>query len=154
MIKFYVRAIAATETSYILMGGKDKEGKPTWDLPGGELQAGVDIKQLVQKLVLQNTGYHIVNLKFFEVACKVKPRARGQDPVTIIDFIFTSELDGRTAELAQKEVDLLRFEQFEWLDSGGKFHLNKVMSLLSRYHSKRAATHDKRLSVDVEPGTL
>ena len=151
MIKIYVRAITATKSEYILMGDKDKEGKQSWDLPGGELQAGVDVKKLLQKHVLQNTGYHITNLKFFEIVCKVKPRARGQDPVTIVDFIFTSELEDKPVEPAQKEVDLFRFEQFEWLESGGKFHMNKVMSLLSRYHGKQAITHDNRLSVDVEP---
>lgn|GEM_PF-4321613 len=151
MIKIYVRAIAATKKEYILMGDKDKEGKQTWDLPGGELQAGVDIKQLLQKLVLQNTGYSITNLKFFELACKIKPRARGQDPLTIIDFIFTSDLEDVPVEPAQKEVDLFRFEQFEWLESGGRYRMNKVMSLLSRYHGKRATTHDRRLNVDVEP---
>lgn len=152
VIKIYVRAIVPTENTYVLMGEPDKSGEIMWDLPGGALEAGQDVKQLLQKLVLKNTGYTITDLKFFEIACKVKPRARGQDPVTILDFIFISSVDTTvTPQEPAKEVELLPYAQFEWLDSGKRFNLNKVMNLLSRYHSKTAATHDKRLSVDIEP---
>ena len=153
MIKVYVRAIVPTENSYILMGDHDKEGKEIWDLPGGELQAGADVKQLLRKLVLHNTGYSIGNVRFFEITCKVKPRARGQDPVTILDFIFTSELEDSIRQPAAKEIDLLRFEKFEWLESGGRFRENKVMGLLGRYHRKHLADEEARMQVDMEPTT-
>jgi ADP-ribose pyrophosphatase YjhB (NUDIX family) len=152
VIKIYVRAIVPTENTYVLMGEPDKTGDVAWDLPGGQLEAGIDVKKLLKKLVLKNTGYTITDLKFFEIACKVQPKTRAQDAITILDFIFTSVVDTSVApQEAQKEVELLSYEQFEWLDSGKRFNLNKVMNLLSRYHSKAASTHDKRLQVDVEP---
>lgn len=154
MIKINLRAIVATKTDYVLMGEPNKEGKTSWDLPGGELQAGKDFRQLLQKLVLQNTGYRIKNLSFFEIVCNIVPRGRGQDPITVLDFIFTSELDGKTDETPQKEVDLFRFDQFEWLESEGRYRLNKVMSLLSRYHGKIPATHNRRLHTEIEPNPL
>ena len=134
MIKIYVRAIVPTENAYILMGEHDKSDREIWDLPGGELKAGVDVKEHLRKLVLENTGYSIVNLNFFEVTCKIKPRSRGQDPTTIIDFVFSSKLEAAEIKPAAKETEQLRFEKFEWLESAGRFQQNKVMSLLTRYH--------------------
>lgn len=155
VIKIYVRAIVPTVNAYVLMGEPDKSGEIMWDLPGGALEAGQDVKQLLQKLVLKNTGYTITDLKFFEIACKVQPRTRAQDPVTTLDFIFTSTIDSAvTQQEPAKDIELLPFDHFEWLDSGKRFNLNKVMNLLSRYHSKTAATHDKRLNVDVEPNVV
>ena len=155
MIKIYVRAIVPTVNAYVLMGEPDKSGEIMWDLPGGALEAGQDVKQLLQKLVLKNTGYAITDLKFFEIVCKVQPRTRAQDPVTTLDFIFTSTIDSAAAQQQPtKDIELLPFDHFEWLDSGKRFKLNKVMNLLSRYHSKTAATHDKRLNVDVEPNVV
>ena len=151
MIKVYVRAIVATKTSFVLLGEQDKTGKQTWDLPGGELQAGQDMRELLTKLVLQNTGYAITNLKFFEIVCRLKPRTRSEQPVTVIDFIFTSEVTSEPPEPASEDIDLLDFEKFEWLASGGQFHLNKVMSLLTKYHKKHINTHDSRLRVIEEP---
>ena len=153
MITIYVRAIVPSDGHYVLMGDKDKEGKQIWDLPGGELVAGVDVKHLLRKLVLQNTGYSIVNLKFFEVTCKVKPRGRGQEPVTIIDFIFTSSVEANELQPAAKELDMLRFEEFEWLKSGGRFRENKVMALLSRYHRKHLKDEEARLQIETETAT-
>lgn len=147
MIKIYVRAIVPTENAYILMGDHDKGDREIWDLPGGELKAGVDVKEHLRKLVLENTGYSIVNLIFFEVTCKIKPRARGQDPVTIIDFIFSSKLEATELQPAAKETELLHFEKFEWLESAGRFRQNKVMSLLTRYHEHYLAANEPILRI-------
>ncbi len=143
MIKIYVRAIVPTDDAYILMGDRDKNDQETWDLPGGELKAGIDVKEHLRQLVLENTGYSIVNLSFFEVTCKIKPRARGQDPTTIIDFIFSSKLEATEPQLAAKETEQLRFEKFEWLESAGRFQQNKVMGLLTRYHQLHVAVQDE-----------
>lgn len=134
VIKIYVRAIVPTGDSYVLMGDTDKDGGETWDLPGGELKAGVDVKDLLRQLVLENTGYSIVNMHFFEITCRVKPKKRGSDPMTVIDFVFTSKLEAAELLPAAKPIELLRYESFEWLESGGRFRENKVMALLAKYH--------------------
>ena len=142
MIKIHVRAIVPTENAYVLMGDRDKNDQETWDLPGGELKAGIDVKEHLRQLVLENTGYSIVNLNFFEVTCKIKPRTRGQDPVTIIDFIFSSKPEATELKPAAKETQLLPFAKFEWLESAGRFQQNKVMNLLTRYHRLYVAVED------------
>jgi ADP-ribose pyrophosphatase YjhB (NUDIX family) len=155
VIKIYVRAIVPTINAYVLMGEPDKSGEVMWDLPGGALEAGKDIRQLLQKLVLQNTGYTISDLKFFEIACRVQPKSRTHDPLTIVDFIFIGTVDAQIPpQEAQKQVELLPYEKFEWLDSAKHYNMNKVMNVLSRYHGKTAATHDNRLNVDVEPTVI
>lgn len=154
MIKIYVRAIVPTENAYVLMGEPDKSGELMWDLPGGLLEAGKDVREHLKKLVLENTGYTVADSKFFEIACKVQPKTRAQNAVTRLDFIFICTIDTAAAlQPAAQEIELLPFEQFEWLDSGKRFNLNKVMNLLSRYHSKNAHTHDSRLQMDIEPTT-
>lgn len=150
MIKVFVRAIVATKDSYLLMGDHDKEGKESWDLPGGELKSGVDIRQHLCKVVLENTGYTLGQLHFFEITCQIKPRGRGVDnSSTSIDFIFAAKLLDTPPQTAAKETELLRFEKFEWLASEGKYRSNKVMALLGRYHrnSIRPAD-DAKLVVD------
>lgn len=152
MIKIYARAIVPTNDGYVLMGEPDKDGEVMWDLPGGQLEAGKDVKQLLKKHVLQNTGYTINDLKFFEIVCKVQPKTREQLPATIIDFIFTSTVDTtESLKEAEKETELLTFDKFAWLDSGHRFNLNKTMNLLSRYHEKNLKAHDAQLKTDTEP---
>lgn len=146
MIKVFVRAIIATPDSYLLMADRDKNGKEIWDLPGGELKGGVDVRQHLRKVVLENTGYTISLLHFFEITCKVKPRTRGvDDSSTVIDFIFASKLEDLPVQPAAKQTELIRFEKFEWLDSEGKYRSNKVMALLGRYHR-----HSVRLADDAK----
>jgi len=146
MIKVYVRAIIATQDSYLLMGDRDKNGKEFWDLPGGELKAGVDVRHHLRKMVLENTGYSVSLLHFFEITCRVKPRTRGvDDSSTVIDFIFAGRLEDIPPQPAAKQTELIRFEKFEWLDSEGKYRSNKVMALLGRYHR-----HSVRLADDAK----
>ena len=148
MIKVFVRAIVPTGKEYVLMGGKDEEGKVVWDLPGGELKPGVDVKELLRELVLENTGYSIVNMHFYEIVCRIKPKARGVDPETVLDFIFTGKLEPTELQPAAKEVELLAYERFEWLESGRQFKENKVMALLSKYHRKQIALAESQLNVE------
>lgn len=151
MIKVYVRAVVPTADSYLLMGDHDKNGEETWDLPGGELKAGVDVKQHLRKIVLESTGYAITDLRFFEVACKVIPRGRGTDPLTTLDFIFTSKVELPAVSEPAKTTELLRFEKFEWFESGGQYRSNKVISLLSRFHHNQIRKNDEsRLKVDLQ----
>ena len=146
MIKVFVRAILATKDSYVLMADHDKDGKEFWDLPGGELRAGVDVREHLRNMVLTNTGYTVSILHFFEVTCKVKPRSRGVDnSATTIDFVFAGKLEDTPQQPALKPTELLRFEKFEWLDSDGKYRENKVMGLLGRYHK-----HNVRLADDAK----
>lgn len=153
MIKVYVRAIVPTENSYVLMSDQDRDGKEMWDLPGGELEPGVDVKQLLRRLVLERTGYRIGDVRFFEITCKVRPRGRGQNPATILDFIFTSQLEDALRQPAEKQTDHLRFEKFEWLESEGRFRENKVMALLGRYHRHAQRGEESRLQVDTGAST-
>jgi len=148
VIKVFVRAIVPTGKEYVLMGGKDEEDKVVWDLPGGELKPGVDVKELLRELVLENTGYSIVNMHFYEIVCRIKPKARGVDPETVLDFIFTSKLEPTELQPAAKEVELLAYERFEWLESGRQFKENKVMALLSKYHRKQIALAESQLNVE------
>ncbi|HVI69083.1 MAG TPA: NUDIX hydrolase [Magnetospirillaceae bacterium] len=146
MIKVFVRAIVATGDSYLLMNDPDKNGKDFWDLPGGELKPGVDVRDHLRKMVLENTGYTVSILHFFEITCKVKPRTRGvDDSATTIDFVFAGKLEDTPLQPAAKETELLRYEKFEWLDSEGKYRANKVMALLGRYHR-----HSVRLADDAK----
>lgn len=150
MIKVFVRAIVPTDKEYLLMGDRDKSGEEVWDLPGGELKAGVDVKQHLRQLVLENTGYSIVNMQFYEIVCRVKPKSRTDDPETILDFIFTSKIELVELQPPAKDIELLRFERFEWLESEGKFRENKVMALLSKYHRKQMALAESHLNVELE----
>lgn len=146
MIKVFVRAIVATEDSYLLMADRDKNGKEFWDLPGGELKGGVDVRHHLRKMILENTGYSVSLLHFFEITCKVKPRTRGvDDSSTTIDFIFAGKLENIPVQQGAKPTELIRFEKFEWLDSEGKYRANKVMALLGRYHR-----HNVRMADDAK----
>ncbi len=146
MIKVFVRAIIATGDSYLLMADRDKDGREFWDLPGGELKAGVDVRDHLRKVILENTGYTVSILHFFEITCKVKPRTRGADnSATTIDFVFAGRLEDAPLQPAVKHTELLRYEKFEWLDSEGKYRNNKVMALLGRYHR-----HSVRLADDAK----
>lgn len=146
MIKVFVRAIIATKDSYVLMSDRDKDGAITWDLPGGELKGGVDVRDHLRKVILENTGYTVSILHFFEITCRIKRRSRGVDnSSTTIDFIFAAKLEDAPTQPASKETELLRFEKFEWLDSEGKYRANKVMALLGRYHR-----HNVRLADDAK----
>lgn len=150
MIKVFVRAIVPTGNSYLLMGDRDKSGEEIWDLPGGELKPGVDVKQHLRRVVLESTGYSIVDLRFFEICCRVKPRQRGQDPATTLDFIFTSKLEAAELQPAAKQTELLRYENFEWLKSDGRFRANKVMGLLTKFHRQHLRNEEARLRVEME----
>lgn len=150
MIKVFVRAIVATGKEYLLMGDRDKSGEEVWDLPGGELKAGLDVKQHLRDMVLQNTGYSIVNMQFYEIVCRVKPKSRTDDPETILDFIFTSKIEPVELQPAGKDIELLRYERFEWLESGGKFRENKVIALLSKYHRKQMSLAESQLNVELD----
>jgi hypothetical protein len=153
VIKVFVRAIVPTEDSYLLMNEPDKDGKAYWDLPGGELKPGVDVRKYLCQVMLDNTGYTIDDLRFFEIVCRVTPRTRGGGlPATTIDFIFAATPKGEPSKLAVMETELLRFEKFEWLDSDGRFRGNKVMALLGRYHRNNVRSSDEaRLDIHVEP---
>jgi hypothetical protein len=152
MIKVFVRAVVPTTDSYLLMGGYDKNGEETWDLPGGELKAGVDVKQHLRKIVLENTGYAITDLNFFEVTCKVVPRGRGIDPLTTLDFIFSSKIEAPEVSEPTMNTELLRFEKFEWFESSGQYRENKVIALLTRYHHNQIRKGDEaRLKIDLQP---
>jgi len=144
MIKVCVRAIVPKDGHYVLMGETDRNGEETWDLPGGELRPGVDVKDFLRQLVLENTGYSIHHLQFFEIICRVRPRARGIDPATVIDFVFTSRVEPAEHKEGTKLVELLPYEKFEWLDSGGHFRENKVMSLLNKFHRSFQRTEEMR----------
>ena len=148
MIKVFVRAIVPTGKEYVLMGDKDSANKTIWDLPGGELKPGVDVKEHLRALVLLNTGYSIVNMHFYEIVCRIKPKTRGADPETVLDFIFTSKLEPAEVQAAAKETELLAYERFEWLESGRQFKENKVMALLSKYHRKQVALAESQLNVE------
>lgn len=150
MTKVYVRAIVPTENSYLLMGDRDKNGEEIWDLPGGELKPGIDVKQCLRQLVLQNTGYAIKDIRFFEIACRIKPRKRGQDPATTLDFVFTSKVEAADLQTPLKQIELLRFEKFEWIKSGGVFRANKVMGLLAQFHGQQVRNEEARLQVEIE----
>lgn len=150
MIKVFVRAIVPTQGNYLLMSEIDKEGKEIWDLPGGELKEGIDVKQYLKKLVLQTTGYTVRNLRFFEVVCRVKPRKQGALPATHIDFIFVSEVEDAAIQEPNNPIELLPFERFEWLDSGGRFRENKVMALLGQYHKQEFIGGETRLNINTD----
>lgn len=148
MIKVFVRAIVPTGKEYVLMADKDESDKTAWDLPGGELKPGVDVKDHLREMVLQNTGYSIVNMNFYEIVCRIKPKTRTTSPETVLDFIFTSKLEPTEVQKAAKETELLAYERFEWLESGRQFKENKVMALLSKYHRKQAALAESQLNVE------
>lgn len=150
MIKVFVRAIVPTGKEYLLMGDRDKEGKEVWDLPGGELKAGVDAKDYLRKMVCECTGYSVINLHFYEVVCRVRPRSRSIDPETVIDFIFTSKVEPADLLPASKQIELLPYERFEWLESGGQFRENKVIALLSKYHRRQMALAESQLKVELD----
>lgn len=150
MIKVYVRAIIPTGKEYLLMGDQDKDGKEVWDLPGGELKAGIDVKQHLRDVVRTFTGYSIVNMHFYEIVCRIKPKSRGEDPQTVLDFVFTSKIEPVDLQEPTKPIELLRYERFEWLESEGKFQTNKTMALLSKFHRKHIALAESQLNVELE----
>jgi ADP-ribose pyrophosphatase YjhB (NUDIX family) len=150
VIKVYVRAIVPTGKEYLLMGDRDKSGEEVWDLPGGELVPGLDVKQHLRKLVLERTGYSIVNMQFYEIVCRIRPRSRGVDPETIVDFVFTSKIEPTELQSPSKAIELLPYERFEWLESGGQFRENKVIALLSKYHRKHAALTESHLRAELD----
>src|SRR5688572_8679939 len=145
MIKVHVRAIMAHKEHYILMGDVDKHGVEVWDLPGGELKPGINVKEWLQRMVLEYTGYEIGSLSFFEVLCRVQPRKRGQDPLTMIDFVFTCRVIDAHAGEPTKQLELLPFARFEWLESDGRFRENNTMALLGRFHHRQQALHADQL---------
>lgn len=144
MIKVFLRAIIPKDGHYVLMGETDKSGEEVWDLPGGELKAGVDVKEYLRQIVLENTGYTIHHLHFFEITCRVRPRRRGVDAATVLDFIFTSRVEPEPIQEGTKLIELLPYEKFEWLDSGGHFRENKVMAILNKYHRSYTRTEEIR----------
>jgi ADP-ribose pyrophosphatase YjhB (NUDIX family) len=150
MIKVFIRAIVPKDGHYLLMGDRTKEGAETWDLPGGELRAGVDVKRYLRQLVLETTGYTINNLHFFEITCRVRPRGRSVEPATIIDFVFTSRVEAVELQEPTKDIELLPYERFEWLDSGGHFRENKVMGLLNKFHRKHLREEEEAQKLEEE----
>lgn len=144
MIKVNVRAIIPHNGRYVLMGERDADGQESWDLPGGELKPGVDVYDYLRMLVRETIGYEISCLKFYEIVCHVQRRRQGVLPATTFDLVFTSHVESAKVQPAQKLIELLPFEQFEWFAADGKFRENKIMGLLGQYHKKHTALEAKR----------
>lgn len=150
MIKVYVRAIVPAEEHYLLMGEKDSEGKEVWDLPGGPLVAGVDVKQHLTQLVLQSTGYVITGLRFFEIVCRVRPRRRDSDAFTAIEFVFSSRVESAATQPPTVPIERLPYANFEWLASDGRFRQDKVMALIGKFHRSQMTLEDGHLEIETE----